>query len=44
MTGIRNVAKEEMMLSFPGWQGILAVIGVSIAVVLTILFFAKKLE
>lgn len=32
------------MLSFPGWQGVLAVIAVSILVVLMILFFARKLE
>lgn len=32
------------MLSFPGWQGVLTVIGVSIVVILMILFFAKKLE
>jgi len=32
------------MLFFPGWQGILTFIGVSILVVLMILFFAGKLN
>jgi hypothetical protein len=32
------------MLSFPGWQGVLAVIAVAFVVIVVIWFFAKKLE